>query len=66
MPKPRQNETRDEFISRCMSVVSKESDKRDWPRRRMLGYCNGLWRQERGESSEELKFTVAGERNAYS
>lgn len=46
MPKPTVNETKKEFISRCISVVSKEEDKEDWDKDKIIAYCYSLWREK--------------------
>lgn len=61
MPRPRSDETRDDFISRCMSVVSNEKDKQDWSDKRKAAYCHGLWEQSK-ESSNTIKKAYAGPR----
>lgn len=58
MPRPKSDETKSEFVSRCMSQVNNEEGKKDWPKERKLAHCYGIWEQYK-ESSSELKFVVA-------
>jgi hypothetical protein len=44
MPTPKKDETRDEFLTRCMTTISDEDDKKDWTKEHKLGFCFGLWK----------------------
>lgn len=52
MPNPDNYDSMEEFIAACIRQVNSEEDKRDWPRKRKLGYCYGLW--ENRESKKSL------------
>lgn len=58
MPRPKSGESKSDFMSRCVSQVHNESDKKDWENDRVVAYCNSLWEQYK-ESSSEMKFVVA-------
>jgi hypothetical protein len=45
MPTPNKNETKQEFISRCIKQVSNEDDKQDWGQDRIQAYCYSLWKE---------------------
>ncbi len=49
MPKPKPEESKKDFISRCISVVAKE--KRSWDKDRVVAYCYVLWEKSK-ENSE--------------
>jgi hypothetical protein len=54
MPKPRKNEGKEEFISRCISYVKKEDDKKDWSQKRVQAYCYQIWEDSERAASKEL------------
>ena len=45
MPTPRKDETRNEFVTRCMQDISDEEDKQGWTKHHKLGFCFGLWKE---------------------
>lgn len=50
MPTPRDNETRGEFIGRCMEDEEAQRDFEDRDQR--LAFCNSQW-ERRNESTDE-------------
>lgn len=44
MPSPRQNEPKEDFISRCISTVTKE--KNGMSSEQIIAYCYSLYRQK--------------------
>jgi len=42
MPKPKEGESRDEYIGRCMKVTKEEDPNLDLKER--LGKCFGMWK----------------------
>ena len=50
MPKPSENETKEEFISRCIAYVKKE---KDWENDRVAAYCYSIWRDDKKSSIKE-------------
>jgi hypothetical protein len=57
MPKPQEDETRKEFISRCIEYVSKE---KDWDQDQVAAYCYHIWREE---NSSKVKGYLIGNEN---
>lgn len=53
MPNPRENETKDEFMKRCMEVVYDEwtnDPDKTWDEERAYAYCNNVWEEEANSS----------------
>jgi hypothetical protein len=46
MPEPKGNESQNDFISRCVSIVMNEGKDQD----EALGKCYGIWRQHKKKS----------------
>jgi len=44
MPKPRKNEKKDEFISRCIEYVV---DKEDMKQTQAVAYCYAIWDEDK-------------------
>lgn len=42
MPKPRKNETKEEFMNRCVPIVIKEGKKKD----QAIAICNSLYKNK--------------------
>ena len=59
MPTPKNNESKNDFIPRCISYVSKE--KPDWEQDKVSAYCYSIWREK---SSSSEKAAYAGEKVA--
>ena len=51
MPTPNKNETKEEFISRCVSYVAKE--KPEMERDQTLAYCFSLWEENSSAALRE-------------
>jgi hypothetical protein len=65
MPKPRKNETRKQFISRCIPYVHKE--RPSWENDHIIAYCFGVWKEHLKKGSlnfSELKEIVLAALNA--
>lgn len=53
MPKPKTNETRSQFIGRCMSD---EEARGDFPSRaQRYAFCNSVWEQSKKKKSEKAE-----------
>ena len=50
MPTPNDNETREEFISRCIPYVMDEGKTRD----QAMGMCYGIWKQHHPGTKAEI------------
>jgi len=57
MPEPREGETRDDFISRCIPVVLDDGTAED--NEQAVAVCNSMWEQETGEA--EMPITDIGQ-----
>lgn len=44
MPKPKSNETHDEFIERCIPIVIDEGTAED--NEQAVAYCESIWEEE--------------------
>jgi hypothetical protein len=52
MPKPNPNETKDDYIGRCVGVLINEGKQQD----QAIAICNSLWEQNKMSAYEkELK-----------
>lgn len=59
MPKPKEGETRKEFVSRCIPIVKKEDKSRDI--KQVTAICYSIWKKENKENkkmTKENKFSV--------
>lgn len=57
MPSPKDNETREEFIKRCMEDVYDEwtgDPDETWDEERAYAYCINLWEDKEESSLKEL------------
>lgn len=50
MPTPLKNESRKDYISRCVRVLKSEDSKR--PIKECLGQCYGMWDQAKKKGSK--------------
>ena len=50
MPSPNPNETKEEFVARCIPYVKKE--KPDWQQEHVVAYCFGIWKEN---SSQRIR-----------
>ena len=51
MPKPRPNETKSEYMNRCVPYVMKEGKTQE----QAVGKCYGMWEQYHGSRRERIK-----------
>jgi len=58
MPTPRKDETKSEFVTRCMQDIADEEDKKDWTKEHKLGFCYGLWKEHIKSSMDRFKLEV--------
>jgi ATP-dependent protease ClpP protease subunit len=54
MPTPRENETEDEFVERCIPIVIKEGNAEDGEQAAAI--CHSMWREDKKEAKEGEKF----------
>lgn len=57
LPTPRDNESRDEFISRCVSTLTEMGEGRDNEQR--VAICFSLWRDKEMSSAERKAITLS-------
>lgn len=63
MPKPKPNQSKDEYISYCISYIKKnEPDKSGWSDGRLYKHCEGLWDKYRNNSNSELSDVLSSEK----
>lgn len=55
MPKPKEGQTKDEYIIYCINYVKKhEPKKADWSNERLAAHCAGLWDKYKKSSNSSL------------
>ena len=60
MPKKLEGQTKEEFISYCISFIKKyESDKANWSTGRLYKHCEALWNEQNKKSSNSLALEIA-------
>lgn len=52
MPKPKPNETKKEFISRCVPYVLKEGTAKD--NKQAVAICNSIWKKHLKEKAVNI------------
>jgi hypothetical protein len=56
MPEVQKGQTKDEYISYCISWIKKnEPDKADWETGHLYKHCEGLWNNRNKEASSDMK-----------
>lgn len=53
MPTPRENETRSDFVNRCIPVVKGESDTKSTEH--AIAKCHGIWNQSKKRGAEDVE-----------
>ena len=54
MPKPRENESREKFISRCVPIVVEEGK----PQKQAVAICHSIWREDKGGKMTNNRFSI--------
>jgi hypothetical protein len=64
MPRPKPNQTKDEYISYCMAYVKEHEPKaKNWSRGRLYKHCEGLWEKYKSTNASELNTSELTETN---
>jgi len=56
MPKPRDGETRKDFVDRCVPIVIDEGTAKDG--KQAVAVCNSMWEQDKKKGLAEFSFTI--------
>ena len=60
MPKPREDETKEEFISRCISYMEENEKDRFPSREQRIAVCYSYWENKDKEKEEEKPKSLMG------
>ena len=63
IPKPRKNEGKNVFISRCIRSISKTDP--NMPQKQRVAICHTAWRKSKKEHSDESPKDLIGRRQKY-
>jgi len=61
MPTPNQDETKQEFVSRCIKVLM---DEGSYPQKQCIAICYSMWKNK-GKSNEEIVTDIEDKVMAY-